>query len=450
MEQAPMPMNGKTPRRSRLRIGIVPLTTEWGGGVFQYSQTMLSVLAELRQTRDDDFLVLADHVSSDDSVFEGVEWEIAPLTPPPNRESRVRRGLRGAARQAVPARIRKGLRAVLSRPQPVREPPPVGIPLRRPDVRAWFDSLGLDLVLYPASMPLSFEVGTPYVLAVHDLQHRLQPEFPEVAAGDEFAHREYVFVNGIREATLILTDSDVGREDVLDLYGELIAPERVAVLPFLPATPTTVADEDRERVRREYRLPERFLFYPAQLWPHKNHRRLVEALALAESVHGIEADLVLVGSTSGEIREQTFAELTRRIADLQLESRVHYLGYVPQADMAALFAEAVALVMPTFFGPTNIPILEAWGLDCPVVTSDLRGLREQAGDAAVLADPRSVEAIADAIQRIWLDGELREELARRGRARLGLYTREDYARRLNEILDLASEYVRETPEPARV
>jgi glycosyltransferase involved in cell wall biosynthesis len=107
-------------------------------------------------------------------------------------------------------------------------------------------------------------------------------------------------------------------------------------------------------------------------------------------------------------------------------------------------------VMPTFFGPTNIPILEAWGLDCPVVTSDLRGLREQAGDAALLADPRSVEAIADAIQRIWLDGELREELARRGRARLGLYTREDYARRLNEILDLASEYVRETPEPARV
>lgn len=421
-------MSERRPEKLGLHIGIVPPTTDWTGGVYTYSQTMLGVLAELRDTRDDDFVVLADHVTQDDPMLSGVAWEIAPLTPVPSLWSRIRRRLQREARGRLPER------GVAGETQTPAEP------RRRPETRKWFDRLGLDLVLYPVSMPLSFEAGTPYVLAVHDLQHRLQPEFPEV--GDEFAAREYTFVNGIREATMILVDSEIGKEDVLDLYGELIEPERVAVLPFLPATPATVTSDDRERVRRAYGLPERYLFYPAQLWPHKNHLRLVEALAQVERLHGVEAHLVLVGSKSGAIREQSYSQLQDRVAALKLETRVHYLGYVPQADMAALFAEAVALVMPTFFGPTNIPILEAWGLDCPVITSDVRGVREQAGDAALLADPRSVDALADAIARIWLDGELRTELARRGRARLALYTREDYARRLDEILDRAGEYLR--------
>lgn len=428
----------------RLRIGIVPLTVEWGGGVFQYSRTMLSVLAELRESRDEDFVVLADGVTGDDPLFEGVAWEIAPLAPP-RPASPLRRFLGGAARIALPPSVRMAFHSASAqrrRRRVVAAETATGTPRRRPDVRAWFDELGIDLVLYPETTPLSFEVGTPYVMAVHDLQHRLQPEFPEVSADNEIALREYRFENGIREATMILTDSDVGKQDVLDHYGELIEPERVAVLPFLPATPETVTPEDRERVRRECRLSERYLFYPAQLWPHKNHLRLVEALAQVERLHGVEAHLVLVGSKSGAIREQAYSQLQDRVAALKLEARVHYLGYVPQSDMAALFAESVALVMPTFFGPTNIPVLEAWGLDCPVITSDIKGVREQAGDAALLADPRSVDALADAIARIWLDRELRTELVRRGRSRLALYTREDYARRLNEILDQACEYVR--------
>lgn len=439
----------KTRGEKGLRIGMVPLTAEFGGGVYQYSQTMLSVLADLREARDDEFVLLADALANGDPMLNGASWEIASLTPPGPR-SRVVRRLKYAARHRLSSRTRERLSAASLRLRRWAESPAAEAPRRRTDVRAWFDRLGIDLVLYPASMPLSFEVGTPYVLAVHDLQHRLQPEFPEVSAGSEFAHREYVFHNGIREATMILTDSEVGKEDVIDLYGELIAPERVAVLPFLPATPETVTVEDRERVRRAYGLPERFLLYPAQMWPHKNHLRLVEALAELRRSDGIEADLVLTGSRSGTIRENTYAELVSKVRALGLEDRVHYLGYVPAVDMGALFAEAVALVMPTFFGPTNIPILEAWNVGCPTITSDIRGVREQAGDAALLADPRSVEAIADAIGRIWRDGELRDELVRRGRARLALYTREDYAQRLSEILDQASEIVRGPRERARV
>lgn len=432
-----------------LRIGLVPLTSDWVGGVYQYSQTMLGVIAELRDRREDEFVLLADGLSNGDSVLGGTTWEIATVTPPSPR-SRIVQRLKHVAKDRLPSQVQERLHAAWLRFGRRGETPTALTPHRRPDIKAWFDRLEIDLVLYPASMPLSFEVGTPYVLAVHDLQHRLQPEFPEVSAGDEFDQREYAFRNGIRDATIVLTDSEVGREDVLNLYGDLISPERVAVLPFLPAVPEAVTVSDRERVRREYRLPERFLFYPAQMWPHKNHLRLVEALAELESSDGIHVDLVLTGSKTGKIREKNFVALMTRVRELGLQRNVHYLGYVADADMAVLYAEASGLVMPTFFGPTNIPILEAWSLDCPVITSDIRGVREQAGDAALLADPRSVDAIADAIRRLWLDEELRAELVRRGRSRSALYTRDDYAQRLDEILDRAVEFVRGSREQTRV
>jgi glycosyltransferase involved in cell wall biosynthesis len=117
------------------------------------------------------------------------------------------------------------------------------------------------------------------------------------------------------------------------------------------------------------------------------------------------------------------------VADL-----VHDLGYAPNELMSRLYSEASALVMPTFFGPTNIPVLEAWALGCPVLTSDIRGIREQAGDAAVLADPSSAEAIADGIARIVTDSEFRATLIDRGRRRLAEYSAADHRRRLMEIL----------------
>ena len=105
---------------------------------------------------------------------------------------------------------------------------------------------------------------------------------------------------------------------------------------------------------------------------------------------------------------------------------------------------------PTFFGPTNIPVLEAWTFGCPVLSSDIRGVREQAGDAAFLVDPNSVEAIADGIYRLWTNEALRRTLADQGRQRLAAYTPEDYRRRLIEILEEAKTRVRsEKPKSAK-
>jgi hypothetical protein len=76
----------------------------------------------------------------------------------------------------------------------------------RPQDKHWLQSLGIELMLYPTPQTRSFEIGLPYIMAIHDLQHRLQPHFPEVSADGEWEYREYLFRNGARRAQLVLAD----------------------------------------------------------------------------------------------------------------------------------------------------------------------------------------------------------------------------------------------------
>ena len=404
-----------------MRIGLLSGSPA-KGGVYQYGLSMIAALEPGAAAAEGDELVLLTGPSSalDLDALVHAGWQTAaPVPPDLPAESRARRAVRRL------------------RPNAVR---------RRPELQAWHAQLGIELMLYPAPTPYSFEAGTPYVIAVHDLQHRLQPEFPEVSADGQAEGREYLFRNAIARATLVLADSEVGREDVLELYGGSGAtPDRVKVLPFVPPPyllGAGVADEPAvAAVRRRYSLPERYFFYPAQFWPHKNHARLVRALALLRD-RGWDAAVVFSGGPGGsEIRERTHDELVRLVAELRLEDRVHELGFVPEEEVGPLYGGAVALVMPTFFGPTNIPVLEAWALGCPVLTSDLRGIREQVGDAGLLVDPRSVEELARGMERLWSEEALQRELAERGRARLAEHTPEHFRRRLAEILSEAKERV---------
>lgn len=432
-----------------MRIGVFTELNRLSGGVYQYGVTMLHALREMKDGAGDDY-VLFSYPKADGAAACSLGksgWRIEPLLPPTLGrrtfaalsgalgEARSRRAL-GWLRERVRRASTNGGADAASDPYVARQ---------RPEVGRWLRHCGAQLMIYPAASSLSFETGVPSVMAVHDLQHRLQPEFPEVSAGGEWERREYVYRNAARYATLLVTDSEVGREDVLNLYGEHGAtPDRVKVLPFRPAHYLTaeIVDADRRRVRATHKLPERYLFYPAQFWPHKNHTRIVRALGLLKRECGLDVHVVFCGSHAGDIREAALREVASLSRQLGLEGRIHRLGYVPDEDVSALYAEAVALVMPTFFGPTNIPVLEAWATGCPVLTSDIRGVREQAGDAAVLVDPRSDESIAEGIQRLWTDEGLRGALAGRGRRRLAAYGDGDYGRRLRGIIEEAKEAAR--------
>jgi glycosyltransferase involved in cell wall biosynthesis len=422
-----------------MRIGIFPSLNPSGGGVYQYSLTMLWALHEWKEGQsEDDFVIFAgEPLHPILRSLNGGHWTVIPLEQPASRQQTLKllRGIIGEGPHRDAWRRMRGMiqrhRVTAVNPDVIRS---------RPDMTPKFLHSGVELVLYPVPQSASFEVGIPYVMAIHDLQHRLQPEFPEVSANGEWEWREYLFRNAARYARLLLADSEVGKEDILRFYGPYgVTPDRIKVLPFLPACylGLDVSESERQRVRRSYKLPDRYFFYPAQFWPHKNHLRIIQALGLLEERHHMKIPVVFCGSHSGGIRERNFNEIMSLASGLGLEKDIQYLGYVPDEDMSGVYAAAVALVMPTFFGPTNIPILEAWAFGCPVLTSDIRGIREQVGDAAILVDPRSVEAIADGIYRLWTEETLSNRLAELGRQRLASYTPDDYRQRLNAILEEA-------------
>ncbi|MDR3686667.1 MAG: glycosyltransferase family 1 protein [Coriobacteriia bacterium] len=417
-----------------MRIGIVPVLNRSWGGVYQYSVTLLDALAEVNS--GDEFLLFIPKNHKPPSEISASPFQMVEM---PESSTWL-----GRMWTRLPTSVRSRLAGLAS---PIRSKL---LARRRRDStedttwREWFGPFGLDLLFFTIENDISYRTGVPYVVVVHDLQHKLQPQLPEFADRAEWERREERMRNSIANATLVVVDSEVGREDVLSCYSELgIAEDAVRPLPFVPAhyVAAVVPEVELRRVRVAQDLPEMYLFYPAQFWPHKNHKRIVEALGLLAR-EGLRLPLVLVGSRGeSALRAETFATVMQTARELGVDDLVRYLGYVGDDDMSALYAQATALVMPTFFGPTNIPILEAWRLGCPVITSDIRGVREQAGDAAVLVDPSSAQSIAEGIRRIVSSESLRTELIARGHARVSAYTIHDFARRLAGILDEAKSRV---------
>lgn len=402
-----------------MRLGIHPLLNREAGGIYQYTVTMLEALDVLanepsRFDEPDHWVVLTHDIDHPQlRELSGSHWTIQPFRPPG--------GGPGSA--------------AATWPDPDR-------PQRQSDMHAWMKECGIEMMLYPTPHRLSFEADIPYVMAIHDLQHRLQPEFPEVSANGEWQRREYLFRNGVRNATLLIAESEVGREDILRFYGEYgVTAEQIKVLPYSPAKARAEGAACMETVHAKFGIPERFFFYPAQFWPHKNHLRIVQALGVLRHEHGLRIPIVFAGSASGELRARTRAEVLAEAQRRGVGEQVVDVGYVADDELIALYQAARALIMPTFFGPTNIPILEAWVHRCPALTSDIRGVRDQAGDAALLVDPRCVESLADGMRRLWTDEGLRSDLVARGEKRIGQYAAPDYRARLRDILNEAKDRV---------
>jgi len=143
---------------------------------------------------------------------------------------------------------------------------------------------------------------------------------------------------------------------------------------------------------------------------------------------------VLAGSNSGgppeEARDLVFKNSLALAEQLGVQDLIRYVGYVDDDEMAPLYAQAAALAMPTFFGPTNIPVLEAWAVGCPVLSSDIRGIRDQVGEAGVLVNPRDPNAMAEGLRRLWTDASVRRRYIEAGYRRFGSYSAGDFSRRL--------------------
>jgi glycosyltransferase involved in cell wall biosynthesis len=279
--------------------------------------------------------------------------------------------------------------------------------------------------LVPSSIPLNI----PYLAPLFDLQHKAQPYFPEIAEKGIWESREAFYSRYLQRASIVVVGTETGRKEVERFYQ--VPFERIKVIPFpTPRFSLTQSSKKRQDILKKYAIPPNYLFYPAQFWSHKNHANLLIALHILKQKHNISVPLVLIGSDQGN--ENYIRKL---ISKWELSSQVHILGFVPQEDMTALYQNALALTFVTFFGPDNLPPLEACALGCPVIASKVSGSEEQLGNATLLVDPKSPEQIADAIFNVYNSQDLRNTLIERGLKRAQQWTGQDYIRDIFSILD---------------
>jgi glycosyltransferase involved in cell wall biosynthesis len=303
-------------------------------------------------------------------------------------------------------RVRRKARSVF----PSRGPGPRAgrsAPLALPLSDGAIERAGADLMHF--TFQAGFRTDVPSIYHPHDLQHLHLPQFFDPS---EISSREYVYRELCDQAAMVAVASHWTKTDVQRHYE--LAAEKVRVVELAPPTAAYSPPEPArgEMLRRQMGAPDAYILYPAQTWAHKNHIRLLRALAVLRD-EGVQVPLVAVGRQNAH-----YKEIRSEQSRLELGEQVVWPGFVSEEALLSLYEGATAVVIPTLFEAGSFPLWEAFRAGKPAACSNVTSLPEQAGDAALLFDPNDTRAMAHAIQRLWTDRGLRASLRERGRRRL--------------------------------
>jgi glycosyltransferase involved in cell wall biosynthesis len=365
------------PKHPPLRILAVLQGTSEGGGGHHQSVSALITLAEVAGDRFA-VTVLDIGASHRDSIRRAVADGLLPELPEveaPAEPTGLRRHLKRS--KSLLARIARTLLRTGD---------------RKDDLAAFIDRQPVDLVYFLHPSELAGRLRRKNLITtVWDLCHRDFPEFPEVRTGGEFESREAILRSHVTRAVAVVVDAERSADRMARDYG--VDRERILVMPFSPS-PAVCSPSARPTVEvlERYDLEPGYLFYPAQFWPHKNHVRLLEALAIRRKA-GADDRAVFAGSDKGNLQ---------RVRDtavrLGVDALITFLGYVDDLDLRGLYLGSKALVMPTYFGPTNLPPLEAWEMQRPVLYPE--HLAAQVGKAALLFEADDASTLARCLDEL--------------------------------------------------
>jgi glycosyltransferase involved in cell wall biosynthesis len=296
------------------------------------------------------------------------------------------------------------------------------------------DNIDLVYFLCPSNLSLSI-INIPYIFTLFDLGHLQSMQFPEVANNRLFEKRENLYSKSLKKAYKIVVDSNFNKELVSNKYNLEIS--RVEVLKYLPNIRVIKSDENID-VKNKYNLKNDYIFYPAQFWAHKNHIYILKAIKILRDKKNIDVDVIFSGSDKGNL-----SYLMKFAKAIKVDDLIHYIGFVPNEEIPSLYKQSLALVMPTYLGPTNIPPLEAFAYQTPVCYSDMPSFREQVGDAAFFMDLKNPNSLAEILDLLKNNKTLKNDKILKGEQILNNWNEEDFYKKLLKIFNEFN-YFRET------
>jgi glycosyltransferase involved in cell wall biosynthesis len=267
--------------------------------------------------------------------------------------------------------------------------------------------------------------AAPLVVTVHDICYATNPEW--------FSPRDVrvlstVVPRSIRMAAHVITVSESARRQIIETYR--VPEAKISSIPngLGPGAKPIAKDEARRDLAAlGLHLERPYLLAVGNLQPRKNLVRLIQAFRTLVESHRQECDLVIVGP-----RRYRAEEVLQAAAGAAAE-RIHFTGYVTDRQLAACYTGSAAFVFPSLYEGFGLPALEAMAHGIPVACSDVDALREVCGDAALLFDPLSVDSIANAIDKVLRDSDLRAQLSKAGIARASRFSWERSAQLTLEV-----------------
>jgi len=298
------------------------------------------------------------------------------------------------------------------------------------------NTLGVDLLFCPFTTPTYAEPNIPVVSVFYDLQHLYYPQF---FSQSELSRRNSQMDLLRRIPHRIICISEHGRHSLVEHLN--IPPERSKTIHIgIQSTLKKPSQPEIEQVRSRLGIRQRpYIFYPANFWPHKNHQSLMNAYSMLLSDRPqTDLDLVFTGAL-----EDSAQELYNLAKNMGLDSRIHFLGFLPEKEFAAVLAGCQMMVFPSIYEGFGIPVLEAMSFGVPVLCSNLTSLPEVAGEAALLFDPSEPQEIKRSIEAILENPDLAIELIQRGHRQASKFREDDM---VYEYLNVFAELTRGTKQ----
>ncbi|MBI4836209.1 MAG: glycosyltransferase [Candidatus Abawacabacteria bacterium] len=285
---------------------------------------------------------------------------------------------------------------------------------------------GIDVWWSPLMIldPLNLSIPSAFVLA--DLQHEYYPNF---FSPEELSWRRKQIAFSAEHADLVITISEDAKKDIVNFLKIPADKVSVAYLDSEPWFKEDLIKAKKSLVREKYHLPPRFLFYPANTWPHKNHINLLKAFNLLKKVYS-DLSLVFTGAASN-----AHADIQSFIDSHGLSEKVHYLGHIAREDMPYIYSNAEMLVFPSLFEGFGIPLVEAMRSGCPIVASSVTSVPEIAKDAALYVDPKNPLDIAEKISRLLDNASLKHALLSNAAVQVKNFSYEQSAKTIIQNLE---------------
>lgn len=288
----------------------------------------------------------------------------------------------------------------------------------------------VSLLFCPFSAPTYAQKNIPLVAIIHDLQHL---DYPFFFTDIERENRTNFLNNLMKEANHLICVSDFTRLSFIKYFNADTKIHQITVIPNSihkrwKNSSKTSANKTLEEIGL---IENKYAFYPANYWQHKNHRMLLAAYNLYKknfSDHSL--DLVFTGALKNE--ESNLREAVKRMG---ISDHVHFLGFLDEDALAYIWERCKCLIFPSLYEGFGIPVLEAMAFGKPVLASKVCSLPEVGGDAVLYFDPRNPIEVAEYLGRITNDTLLCKKLINQGYERLKSFDQKEMATQYLQVFE---------------